>query len=138
MSIKRKKDDLDILFNSLESWEEKYLLLIDLAKKLPAFSESFKVEANRVVGCTSRVWLVGQLNASGRLVFQANSDSQVVKGLAAILVELYSQETPQAILQDTSNLVEELGLTGGLMPTRVVGFEGMHKKIRQIALAYQK
>lgn len=133
MTIQDKKQQLIEWFRDTESWEDKYLLLIDLGRKLPPFSEAEKIEVNRVAGCTSRVWLTGHLDCTGSVVLRATSDSQVVKGLAAVLVEIYSGSSPEAILADTTDITGELGLQDGLMPTRVIGFQAMRDKIRQIA-----
>jgi cysteine desulfuration protein SufE len=116
----------------LEEWEDKYLLLIEWGERLPKLPESEKIETNRVQGCTSRVWIIGQLNESGQLNFAGESDSRIVKGLLAILLKLYSGLSPEEILEDRSNLIEELNFGANLMPARVAGFESMQAQIKQI------
>ena len=128
-----KKNKLVETLNSLIDWDDKYLQLIDLGKRLPTFDNKQKTEGNRVQGCTARTWLTGEPDRQGRLIFEGESDSQLVKGLLAILIEIYSQALPKEILADNCDLTQELQLNGNIMPVRLMGFEAMQKKIRQIA-----
>ena len=125
-------------FEFLDNWEDRYQLLIDLGKDLPAFPEDERIEDNRVEGCTSNVWLVSRISEEEqpRLHFQADSDAFIVKGLVAILMKAYSGKTPQEILDlDIEQLFERLGLGQQLTPNRRDGFVAMVKQIRSRAQA---
>ncbi len=130
--ISRKQEVVESL-NSLPDWDDKYLLLIDWGRQVPSLQSSQKTEANRVRGCTSRVWLAGKQDGQNNLILSGESDSQIVKGLLGILVRLYSGLKPQEILADEADLVQELNFEHNLMPVRLAGFEAMHQKIKQLA-----
>ena len=125
-------------FEFLDNWEDRYRLLIDLGRDLPEFPDDARIEANRVDGCTSNVWLV--TNPSGdtppRLHFKADSDAFIVKGLVAILMKAYSGKTPDEIMAlDIEGLFDQLGLGQQLTPNRRDGFVAMVKTIRGQAQA---
>ena len=125
-------------FEFLDNWEDRYRLLIDLGRDLPEFPDDARIEANRVDGCTSNVWLV--TNPSGdtppRLHFKADSDAFIVKGLVAILMKAYSGKTPDEIMAlDIEGLFDQLGLGQQLTPHRRDGFVAMVKTIRGQAQA---
>ncbi len=132
-TIEEKKKLIKNNFELLEEWEDKYLYLIELGNRLPKFSEKQKKESNRVHGCTSRVWIVGEITGSEKFNFIGDSDSRVVKGLLAILLQIYSGSTARQIKQDESNIVAELNLSGNLVPARISGFEAMQKRIKLLA-----
>ena len=123
-------------FKGLESWEERYRYLIGLGRELAPLDEGQKIEANMVKGCASRVWLVPGLR-EGRLVFGVDSDAEIVKGLAAFLIKIYGDATPEEILGTKAWFVREMGLDQYLSPNRVNGLGSMLKKISLYALAYQ-
>ncbi len=131
MPIIEQKNKLVEYFLNCDDWEQKYMLIIDLGKKLNPVDDNQKTEQNRVQGCTSRLWLVGE-KINGKMYFKGSSDSQIVAGLVAILINVYNGNTPEDILSDNSNLLVELGLEDHIMPTRIVGFESALKKIKEI------
>ncbi len=135
MSIIEQKNKLVEYFSNCDDWEQKYMLIIDLGKKLNPVADNQKIEQNRVQGCTSRLWLAGE-KINGKMYFKASSDSQIVAGLVAILISLYNGQAPEDILSDNSNLLAELGLKDNIMPTRIVGFESAVKKIKEICKNY--
>lgn len=120
-------------FELLDDWEDRYAYLIELGRKLPPFDPASQTEENRVRGCVSKVWLTHELR-EGRLYFEADSDAFIVKGLAAILVGLFSGRTPEQI-RDTpvEQIFEELGLSGHLTPSRRSGFFSMVQRMRALA-----
>jgi len=125
-------------FKYLDDWEERYQEIIDLGKQLPPFPEAFKTEANQVKGCVSRVWLVPSISESRPrlLSFAAASDAHIVRGLVAILLMVYSEKTPQQILDtDIRHIFERLDLASHLSPSRSNGFHSMVNRIRAIANA---
>lgn len=129
-------DDLVEAFEFLDSWEERYRLLIELGRDLPEFPDSARCEANRVEGCTSQVWLLSEQSAGNppRLTFRADSDAFIVKGLIAIILAAYSGRTAAEIgTVDIRSLFEKLGLEQHLSPNRRNGFFAMVERIRELA-----
>ncbi len=133
--------DLDRLvetFEFLDNWEDRYRLLIDMGRDLPALPEEARVDANRVEGCTSNVWLETTVtdDTPPKLYFRADSDAFIVKGLVAILLKAYSGKTPQEILElDIDSLFDRLGLAQQLTANRRDGFVAMVGKMRSWAQA---
>ncbi len=113
--------------------KQKYERLIWFAKKLPEFPEDAKIEANKVSGCTSQVFITAHLE-NGHVKFEGDSDSQLVKGLVAILVEGLNGLSPQAILALTPDFIQDTGLNVSLTPSRVNGFYNIFKMMQQKAL----
>ena len=123
-------------FEFLDNWEERYRLLIDLGRQLPPLPAEAQIEANRVEGCTSNVWLIHSVRAGDppRLEFSADSDAFIVKGLIAIILMAYSGRTPDEIqATDIEALFTQLGLEQQLTPNRRNGFFAMVERIREIA-----
>ncbi len=123
-------------FEFLDNWEERYRLLIDLGRQLPPLPAEAQIEANRVEGCTSNVWLIHSVKAGDppRLEFSADSDAFIVKGLIAIILMAYSDRTPDEIqATDIEALFTQLGLEQQLTPNRRNGFFAMVERIREIA-----
>ena len=132
-------DELITRFEVFDDWEERYLYLLDLGRKLPVFDEAWKTEENLVEGCVSRVWLVSKVHEepTPKVVFQADSDSQIVKGLVSILIMLHSNQSPQDIIShDIDGLFTRLGLTDHLSPSRKNGFYAMIQRLRTLASNY--
>ena len=122
-------------FEALPSWEEKYAYIIECRKSLKSLDISHKVDANKVSGCVSQVWLVGTMDQKTRLMFfEADSDSYLVKGLIYILLQIYSGRTYEAISSaDTKQIFERLGLKAHLTPSRSNGFFAIAQRIKAIA-----
>lgn len=110
-----------------------YQALIELGKTLPPFPEKWKVEENRVTGCQSLMYLHTELHGR-KLIFYAGSDALISAGLAAILLQLLSGETPETILKTPPNLIDELGIAHILTPGRAGGFASLLLKMKQEAL----
>ncbi len=129
-------NELKETFEFIDDWEERYRILIDLGRQLPEFPEAERTEANRVDGCTSNVWLVCRHDESDpqRLIFLADSDAFIVKGLIALVLMAYSGATPEEI-QDTDirDLFRQLGLERNLSPNRRDGFYAMVDRIHELA-----
>ena len=123
-------------FELLGDWEERYRHVIDLGRGLAPLSEAERSDANKVRGCASQVWLVTERSSGGRLTFRGDSDAHIVRGLIAILLQLYSGRTPADILAfDAKAGVAELGLTGALSTQRSNGLTAMVQRIRRDAEA---
>lgn len=127
-------------FEILEDWDERYAYLMELGRKMPPMNESDKTEENRVKGCQATVWLKETFvpGDPSRIEFLADSNSQIVKGLIAMLRLLYSGKTPQEILAiNAQNLFARLELDRHLSPTRSTGLNSMVQKIRSLAKSFQ-
>ncbi len=135
-SLQDKKDQLIKDFKAFESWEERYRKLIEMGKHLPAMQEVYKIEANKVRGCQSQVWLWAELK-EGRVYFTADSDASIAKGIVSLLINLYSEATPDEILDLNQNFIDEIGLKQHLSMSRANGLASMLKQIRMYALAFQ-
>lgn len=120
-------------FALFDDWEERYRYLIDLGRKLPAMDESLKTDENIVRGCTSRVWLVANIE-DDRFKFVADSDAHIVRGLVAILVSAYEGKTLDEISKiNIEDAFEEIGLHQHLSPNRRNGFFSMVEKIKALS-----
>jgi cysteine desulfuration protein SufE len=118
------------------SWEEKYKKIIDWGKELAAYPEEFRDEKFKVKGCQSQVWLHAARGDNGIVIFQADSDALLVKGLIAILLNEYSGKTPEEILKIDVGFVKDAGLDQHLTPSRTNGLVAMIKQIRSYAQAF--
>ncbi len=136
MKIEETSDTIINEFDSFDDWMDKYNYLIELGKSLPMIDERYKVESNLISGCQSRVWLHAEFD--GKLVhFTADSDAVITKGIANLLIRVYSGHSPQEILDASTEFIKEIGLTEHLSPTRSNGLLSMIKQIKMYALAYK-
>ncbi len=122
-------------FNLLEDWTERYKYIIKLGSKLPQLDSSKKIEHNIVKGCQSQVWLHAEFS-EGKIIFEADSDAAITKGLVALMVHLYSHQTPSAILATEPTFITEIGMNEHLSPTRANGLASMVKQMKIYALAF--
>jgi cysteine desulfuration protein SufE len=128
-------DEIKAEFELLGDWEERYRHVIDLGRDLEPLTDAERVEANKVRGCASQVWLISEAS-NGRLLFRGDSDAHIVRGLIAILLRLYSGRTPDEILKvDARAGFDGLGLTGALSAQRSNGLFSMVERIRRDAEA---
>lgn len=134
-TIQSEIEDLVEEFDLLDDWEQRYRYLIDMGKALPTMPESERTDANRVKGCVSQVWLVTEPQ-DGQLLFRADSDAHIVRGLAALLVRLYSGRRFEDILGvDAREVLARIGLAEHLSPQRSNGLASMINRIRAEASA---
>ena len=122
-------------FSDFDDWMDKYQMLIDLGNDLEPLDEKYKTEQNLIDGCQSRVWLQCD-DVDGKLVFTADSDALIVKGIIALLVRVLSGQTPKDILDADLYFIDRIGLREHLSPTRSNGLLAMMKQIKAYALAY--
>ena len=134
-SINEIQDEVIEEFSDFEDWMDKYQMLIDLGNDLDALDEKYKNEQNLIDGCQSRVWLQCD-KTDDKLVFTADSDALIVKGIIALLIRVVSNHTPQEILDADLYFIEKIGLREHLSPTRSNGLLAMVKQIKAYALAY--
>lgn len=123
-------------FSFFENWEDKYEYLIDLGKKLKDFPEDQRIDDNKVKGCQSSVWLVAN-RENGSITFKADSDSTIVKGLIAILMRVFSGQSPEDIVNAKLEFIDKIGLRQHLAQTRANGLGAMIKQMKMYALAYK-
>lgn len=131
-------DEILETFELLDDWEDRYRYVIDLGRQLPEMPAADRTEANRVQGCTSRVWLVTEPDPAnpGAMVLRGESDAHIVRGLVAILLSLYSGKTPAEIIKiDARSFLDRLGLQDHLSPTRTNGLFSMVERIKALAKA---
>lgn len=123
-------------FSLFDDWREKIEYVLDLGKRLAPFPEEHRVDANKVRGCQSQVWMVAGTDPdSGTLRIEADSDAFIVKGLIALLLRLYADRRPEDILANPPDVFDQIGLGRHLSPTRANGLHAMVNRIRQIATA---
>lgn len=135
MTINEIQDEIIEEFEDFTDWMDRYQMLIDLGNELGALDEKYKTEQNLIDGCQSRVWLQCDL-VDGKLVFTAESDALIVKGIIALLIRVISGHTPQEILDADLYFIDRIGLKEHLSPTRSNGLLAMVKQIKAYALAY--
>lgn len=136
MNPKTRQEQLINQFSKMTDWEDRYKKIIELGKTLSPMPEELKTEQNKVKGCQSQVWLHASINSENKVVFVADSDAVLVKGLVALLVDVYSNSTPQEILSTPPEFLKQLGFEGNLSPSRANGLNSMLKQIQLIATAY--
>lgn len=123
-------------FSDFDDWMDKYQLLIDLGNEQEPLDAQYKNDQNLIDGCQSRVWLQADL-VDGKIIFQAESDALIVKGIVTLLIKVLSRHTPQEILDSDLHFIEKIGLKEHLSPTRSNGLLAMIKQMRMYALAFK-
>jgi cysteine desulfuration protein SufE len=134
MSIKEKEEALVDSFSIYDDWMDKYEYIIELGKDLPLIDEANKKEENIIKGCQSTVWLHAELK-DDKVVFTADADAIIAKGIIAILVDVLSNESPDTIVNAKLEFIKEIGLQEHLSPTRSNGLVAMVKQMKRYALA---
>jgi cysteine desulfuration protein SufE len=135
MTITEIQDQIVDEFSMFDDWMERYEYIIELGKKLPLINEEFKTDDNIIKGCQSKVWLKGEQN-DGLIVFTADSDAILTKGIIAILIRAFSNQKATDILAADMGFIDEIGLKEHLSPTRANGLVSMIKNIKMYALAF--
>lgn len=135
MTIKDVEQQIVDEFSIFTDWMDKYEYLIELGKSLPIIKEGEKLEENLIKGCQSRVWLNAEYK-DGLIIFTADSDAIITKGIISLLVRVFSGRTPKEIIDADLNFIKEIGLQENLSPTRANGLLSMIKQIKIYAMAY--
>ncbi len=135
-TINELQDEVVEEFSDFDDWMDKYQMLIDLGNDLQTLDDKYKTEQNLIDGCQSRVWVQCDY-ADGKLVFTADSDALIVKGIIALLIQVLSGHTPKEILDADLYFIDKIGLRDHLSPTRSNGLLAMVKQIKAYALAYE-
>ena len=135
MKIKEIQEEIVDEFSMFEDWDERFQYVIDLGKGLPLIEDQYKTEENTIKGCQSKVWLHAE-EIDGKVVFSADSDAIITKGIIAILIRAYSHQKASDILEADTQFIDEIGLKEQLSPTRANGLVSMIKNIKMYALAF--
>lgn len=136
MDIKDIQEEIINEFSMFEEWDERYQYVIDLGKSLPLIDEKYKTEDNLIKGCQSKVWLHAE-KQDDKVVFTADSDGIITKGIISILIRVFSNQKASAILDADTKFIDEIGLKEHLSPTRANGLVSMIAKIKMDALEMQ-
>ncbi len=135
-SIQDIQQDIIDEFDMFEEWMGKYEYIIDLGKSLPLIEEQYKIKDNLIKGCQSRVWLHAQ-HKDGKVIYTADSDAIMTKGIIALLVRAFSEQKAQDIVEADTDFINQIGLKEQLSPTRANGLVSMVKQMKLYALAFQ-
>ena len=136
MIIKDIQDEIIDEFDLFDDWMERYEYIIEMGKSLPLIEGQYKSNDNLIKGCQSKVWLHADYK-NDKLIFTADSDAILTKGIIALLLRVYSDQTPKDILNSDAFFIDEIGLKEHLSPTRANGLLSMVKQLKLYALAYQ-
>lgn len=134
MTIEEKERELIDSFAIYEDWMEKYEYIIELGKDLPLIADDYKTEENIIKGCQSMVWLHAEKKGD-KVVFTADADAIIAKGIIALLIDVLSNETPEAIMNAKLEFISAIGLQEHLSPTRSNGLVAMVKQMKMYAIA---
>ena len=137
MTIQEKEDELVGEVGDIDDWMDRYAYIIDLGNALEPLPESLKTPDRLIEGCQSRVWLDAEKTADGKVIYRADSDAIIVKGIISMLIDVLSGHTPDEILADDLSFIERIGLAEHLSPTRSNGLVAMIRQMRAYALAFK-
>lgn len=135
-TINEVQDSIIEEFSGFDDWLDRYQLLIDMGSEQEPLPAEYKTDNNLIEGCQSRVWLQADL-VDGKIIFRAESDALIVKGIVSLLIQVYSGRTPDEILESDLYFIKEIGLSEHLSPTRSNGLLAMVKQMRLYALAFK-
>ena len=136
VTIEETEKEIVEEFSLFDSWDDKYEYIIDLGKKLPPLEDQYKRDDNKVRGCQSTVWLTADYK-DGKVLYKAESDAVIVKGLISMLIRVLSGHKPDEIVNAKLNFINEIGMTGHLAQTRSNGLLAMVKQMKNYALAFK-
>lgn len=136
MTIEDAQNEIIEEFALFDEWMDKYEYIIELGKDLPIIEEKYKIEENLIKGCQSRVWLHANL-IDNKIVFSADSDAIITKGIIGLVIRVFSNHTPKEIADSELFFIDQIGLKEHLSPTRSNGLLAMVKQIKMYSLAFQ-
>ena len=137
MNIIEVQNEIVEEFSLFEDWMERYEYMIELGKSIELIDPNNKVDANLIKGCQSKLWLHAELKED-KLIFKADSEAIITKGIAAVLLRVFSNQTPKNIIEAKLEFIDKIGLKEHLSPTRANGLLSMIKQIKYYALAFNK
>lgn len=135
MTIKQVQDEIVEEFSLFDDWMDRYNHLIEHGKNLPAIEEKYKKKDFLIEGCQSKVWLHPDLQ-DGRVIFRADSDAIITKGIVALLIKVFSDRTPEEIMNADLFFIDKIGLKQNLSPTRSNGLLAMIRQMKLYSIAY--
>ncbi|MDE6073094.1 MAG: SufE family protein [Muribaculaceae bacterium] len=136
MTISETENEIIDEFSDIDDWMDRYAMIIDMGNALPPIDEKYRTPEHLIEGCQSRVWLNADLE-DGKVVYTADSDAIIVKGIISMLIKVLSNHTPDEILSADLSFIDKIGLAEHLSPTRSNGLLAMVKQMRMYALAYK-
>jgi len=136
VTIQEIQNEIIDEFSMFDDWEERYQYMIDLGKTLPLIDAQYKTDDFIIKGCQSKVWVHANLDTD-KVVFTADSDAIITKGIIAILIRVFSNQHPKDIIEANTDFIDEIGLKEHLSPTRANGLVSMIKQLKMYAVAYQ-
>ena len=136
-TIQQNEQELIEQFADIDDWMDRYAYIIDLGNALDPIPENLKTPDRLIEGCQSRVWLDAELDSDGNVIYRADSDAIIVKGIISMLVEVLSGHTPDEILSAELGFIDKIGLAEHLSPTRSNGLLAMVKQMRAYAIAFK-
>ena len=134
-TIKETEDQIVEEFALFDDWEDKYEYIIDMGKKLPPIGDEDRKDENRIRGCQSTVWMASEYR-DGRILYRADSDAMIVKGLISMLIRVLSGQTPEDIMKAELGFIERIGMSTHLAQTRSNGLRSMIKQMKLDAMAW--
>ena len=135
MTIQELQEEIIDEFSMFDDWEERFQYIIDMGKSLPLIDPKYKTDENVIKGCQSKVWLHSE-ERNGKIVFTADSDAIITRGIIALLIRVFSNQKAKDILDSGTDYIDKIGLKEQLSPTRANGLVSMIKQIKMYALAY--
>ncbi|MBK3519097.1 SufE family protein [Carboxylicivirga marina] len=136
MTINEIQEEIVEEFSAFDEWMDKYSYLIEIGNDLEGFKDEWRLEQNLIEGCQSKVWVHAELD-NDKIIYSADSDAIITKGIIALLIRVLSGRTPDEILNTELSFVEEIGLKDHLSPTRSNGLLSMMKQMRLYAVAFK-
>ena len=136
MTLNEEQDKIIAEFSVFDDWMDKYSLLIDMGKDLPAIDAKYKSKDFLIEGCQSKVWLHPSFD-NGKVTFTADSDAIITRGIVSLLVKVLSGRTPDEIISAELYFIDEIGLRQNLSPTRSNGLLSMVRQMKLYAMAYK-
>lgn len=136
MSIQEIQNEIIGEFSMFDDWMQRYEYMIDLGKSLPLIDEQYKTDDYLIKGCQSKVWLYADFK-DGKVVYTADSDAIITKGIIAVLIRAFSNQSPETIVKANTDFIDKIGLKNHLSPTRANGLVSMLEQMKRYALVYQ-
>ncbi len=136
MTIKEIQEEIVDEFLMFDDWMERYEYIIELGKSIPLIDKEYKTDDYVIKGCQSKVWLFAK-QKNNKIIYTADSDAILTKGIIALLLRVFSNHTPQEILDADTSFIDEIGLKEHLSPTRANGLVSMIKQLKLYAVAFQ-
>jgi cysteine desulfuration protein SufE len=136
MTIKETEDQIIEEFSLFDDWMDKYNYIIEMGKSLPIIDENLKIDNQLITGCQSKVW-VSAMMEDGKVIFKADSDAIITKGVISLLIRVLSNRTPDDIINADLEFIDKIGLKEHLSPTRSNGLTSMIKQMKLYALVFK-